>query len=436
MDGEAASKIRIGWNKEATNSRRQCDVSGSIVLLSVDGSRKALNDTEKDTEMVGQIALEMGTSVLVHGVPFGALLGTRFHSAQAKGIVSAVFGSQGDILNRNSIAYLLDVNILPGMEGGAVLDQEQRLVGMVGEPIIASDVGAIFHLAWPIQHAIDLFGIKTKKIQKGTNEKKYQRNSSDRVSWNLSYAVVAVEDGGSWASGLFLPDDGIILTNAHAIQTGIQGIGNEMRVYMPYQKRSFPVMLLHSFSKILDLAVLKITGAYPSGTSIQNPDFKQDTIRKGISIVAAGFPLWRPSYPYQMFSALSKVKVTGGQITTVLYDNEHQVAAFTTNSKVINGSSGGPVFEHATGDVIGLITSNTKLLQHTFKERNTLSSEKTIFPCLNYCIPSNILFAAVQAIKDGETDMFEHRLESAGIPQLWQSMDKYDLIENAQNSKL
>jgi S1-C subfamily serine protease len=360
-------------------------------------------------------------------------LGTKFHSAQAQGVVSAVLCSQKILSIDNPTAYLLDVNILPGMEGGAVLDQEQRLVGMVAEPIIASEVGAIFHLAWPMQHLLDLFCTVKRINRTRMSEAEYQ---VDRVSWNLSSVVVGVEDGYSWASGLFLPADGLILTNAHAIHGKSQGNSNEMRIYMPLQQRYFSGMLLHSFSKVLDLAVLKITGTYSSEVNIENPIFAKRTIRQGVSILSAGFPLWRPSSPYQMHSALSEVKVTGGQITSVLYDDEHHVAAFTTNSKVINGSSGGPVFEHGTGDIIGLITSNTKLLQLNYsEEKNTLSSEKTIFPCLNYCIPSNILLAAVEAVKDGETDTFEHRLERAGITQMWQSMDKYEM-KNVQNSKL
>ena len=263
-----------------------------------------------------------------------------------------------------------------------------------------------------------------------------QRSPLDRVSCNLSSVVVGVEDGYSWASGLFLPADGLILTNAHAINSKSQGTSNEMRVYMPFEKRYFSGMLLHSFSRTLDLAVLKIIDTYSSELNIENPIFRKDTLRQGVSILSAGFPLWRPSSPHQMHSALSMVKVTGGQITSILYDDEHHVAAFTTNSKVINGSSGGPVFEHGTGDIIGLITSNTKILQHNYsKERNTVSSEKTIFPCLNYCIPSNILLAAVESVKHGKIDIFEHQLEMAGITDVWQSMDKYEM-KNAQNSKL
>ena len=92
-----------------------------------------------------------GDTVRVIGSPYGVTAPALFANCLAEGIVSNVLSDPRPGAGPALALGLLDARVLPGMEGGAVIDGRGALVGIVSPPLryeaassIAKQFGCFF----------------------------------------------------------------------------------------------------------------------------------------------------------------------------------------------------------------------------------------------------------------------------------------------------
>ena len=106
--------------------------------------------------------------------------------------------------------------------------------------------------------------------------------------------------------------------------------------------------------------------------------------RKGEGVCVIGFPLLA-SHPNTKPSIVSAV------ISNIAYANSHPVL-LQSSAAVHCGASGGALVSMVTGELLGMVTSNTK-------DVNMASA----FPHVNFSIPADLLHKLVVAIKNGRS---------------------------------
>jgi|CXWL01.1.fsa_nt_gi serine protease Do len=177
--------------------------------------------------------------------------------------------------------------------------------------------------------------------------------------------VISQEGNGS---GAIITTDGLVVTNAHVVKEG-----NKYTAVLN-DKRQLPAFLV-GLDIETDLAVLKIDGyRFPT---IRWGDKRK--LREGEKVVAIGAP-----------KGLHQ-SVTRGSIShlhrSMGYSNYED--SIQTDAAVNGGSSGGPLFHAASGELIGL---NSAIL-----------TKKEGFQGIAFAIPAHMVRAiAARLIKDGE----------------------------------
>lgn len=274
--------------------------------------------------------------------------------------------------------------------------------------------------------------------------------------------VVPVMCGASWATGIVVDipgsndnDNVIILTCAHAVKSSNAG---DITSTTPMKNSPSlpppPYVLLETnhnnnsgtntwqeaqvylCDEPLDLVILKVPIARrnrgvrgislaPTNAllSCQQPSCtaQSQQLVKSTQCVVVGYPIWHPRSrlgPIAHSGNIAKVfwtvnddpKATPSAIITNFHNNNNsQPAMLLTTASVISGASGGAVIDIETGQLLGMVTSNAKIYT---KQKNTNNSssggegkhqKQTIYPRLNFCIPTNLLNLAVQSVVNRDT---------------------------------
>ena len=170
-------------------------------------------------------------------------------------------------------------------------------------------------------------------------------------------------------SGVFITDQGYILTNNHVVE----GTKQVSIVLSDGTEQSATIVGTDPYS---DIAVLKTDGKVPAVATLGN----SDALDPGESVIAIGSPLGN----FKNTVTVGVVSATGRSIDT---GNGYQIEDLIQTDAAINhGNSGGPLVNLA-GEVIGI---NTLIV------RNTNSGD--VAEGLGFAIPANTAQAIAQQI--------------------------------------
>lgn len=200
-------------------------------------------------------------------------------------------------------------------------------------------------------------------------EQKYLEKSKGEsikipLSLNRSYAntsemlkevvnsIVTVETEGKFGSGVFISDNGYLITNYHVIE------GNKP-IFIKVDKEKKIKAEIVKHNKDFDLAILKISGANNKGLSFSNSD--QTSL--GDDVYAIGTPLDK-----KLVQSISKGIISG-------YREINGVNFIQSDVSINSGNSGGPML-NAKGEIIGI---------------NTLKASGKDVSGIGFSIPSNVV---------------------------------------------
>lgn len=374
--------------------------------------------------------------------------------------------------HRSAVAlYVSDARVFPGMEGCPVtLDcTRNSLVGMMTLPIRSSlDASVNIAMIIPIQSILSAFLRSNSSPIQRSNPIQHvnmagkhtllhsQMNKQSTVINECMKSIVAVRCGTIWASGVCvrnsshaLDEDGAttvcdtqkgqgpcyIFTNAHAVNSSPGSMIDILITRVCIAREWRKARVAYIFKAPLDLAIIEL---------VEKKDFQQHEdqhavhaalstskkIHLGQSVVALGYPLWRPVSDPSMHSMMPCV--TQGNIAKIVHasidlsSTVHHPAVVMSTAAVYNGASGGALVDPENGHLLGLITSNTKLVQsNTYSTADMVHGrmDPRIYPCMNYAIPSTVLHCILQSLHEGcLLQEVEEKVESLGIHQAWKAL--------------
>lgn len=170
-------------------------------------------------------------------------------------------------------------------------------------------------------------------------------------------------------SGVFISDQGYILTNNHVVE-GTQNVN------IVLSDGSQETATIVGTDKYADLAVLKTEGKVPAVASLGN----SDVLDPGESVIAIGSPLG----DFKNSVTVGVVSATGRSIDT---GNGYSIEGLIQTDAAINqGNSGGPLVDLA-GEVVGI---NTLIVRS--------SGSGTVAEGLGFSIPANTAAAVGKQI--------------------------------------
>ena len=322
--------------------------------------------------MATQCPLGQGSAVAAEGCPFGTLAPRHMDNHRLQGIVSARLQAAGKVialltcilailllvisgwfvawpprpfvghhpkewlLHSQVTLFILDVQPLPGMEGGPVtLLSTGQVVGMLLQPLRAAAAQVHVALAAPGDAVLQALGWTPAApgpggtahawrpaAASGTGHPSFGFSSSRSSIEVAARSVVAVQTSGSWASGVILTPAGHVLTNAHLLQPrGLAGhasrqwraeygVGSQAATDVPRRQLPSSVLVLvgppgsgrwhladvlYVFKGSLDLAVVKLRGAAGGkGVVWQAIQLRDQEPCPGQPIGVLGFPVFNP----------------------------------------------------------------------------------------------------------------------------------------------
>lgn len=484
----------VGWCPQQSSGFESLEAAAYVAVLRLQGWRPPptlaapplLHDSSSGE------GVRQGARIAAYGCPFGALVSLKFHSFVSAGIVSAVAVPPNSPANATPPPALVlsDLKSLPGMEGGPVVHNGSgHLLGMLAPPLCmlsSSAELAVVLPAWELLPVVKTIMQAAGKEDGASSQMVSLQSEKPPQSTFLRHhstlssalrAIVAIEDGGSWASGVVVTGDGLVLTNAHALPSfpAPSKTRSDPAALAHYTtaaadkllpKRSVRVLVsgapglnpawhtgrvVHIFSDPLDLAVVQLDNGAPGSNNSTLGHFQTAALDvrsravPGQDIVVAGFPLWRPGQG----SVLSGPVVTSGNVAKVLPAEGNRTgpsmqtaacraacampssavdAVLVTTAAVHSGASGGAVLDPETGTLLGLMTSNTRLE----RPQPTSAPRAQIFPCLNYSIPAGVLRRVVDALGGSEHRdrrgqgvdwaAIEGEMHEAGIVEVWKGV--------------
>lgn len=187
-------------------------------------------------------------------------------------------------------------------------------------------------------------------------------------------------NGNAWliGTGFVIRDDGYILTAKHVVE-------NSSAAFVVLENGTIIPALGYTSDNKLDIAIIKVSEKLPA-VDLGN----YDTVNVGSKVAFIGYPLFEPT------------QITHDGIVS-FKGAINNLPAFTINSIVNHGNSGGPVFLENSGKVIGIITARQPLtnLQQTDIPQNVsyetqliLQNENKIISAFNENQQSGIGIAA------------------------------------------
>lgn len=378
-----------------------------------------------------------GDPVFVVGTPFGCECPVVFYNSVSKGIVSNLAGPNSEVI-------ITDARCIPGCEGCTMylnstqslssIENGKRPYGIILAPFCWRNGEWIgITVACSLDYLLDnlgkllatKFAVMPKKLaglsrdcipqenmcydvaemeKKDMNSCTLRSSASSLKAHDIIHAaldgVVRVQCGSTWGSGIVLDaDEGLIATCSHVISgyqshnratpssttpslvTCISSSGIYHNAQILYAtEEGFP----------LDFAVLTIqpTTLLRSFKSRKMAGIPQSSsvplYRKGEGVYVIGFPLLASHQN-------TKPSIVSGVISNIAYADDHPVL-LQSSAAVHCGASGGALVSMVTGELLGMVTSNTK-------DVNMASA----FPHVNFSIPADLLHKLVVAIKNGRS---------------------------------
>lgn len=153
--------------------------------------------------------------------------------------------------------------------------------------------------------------------------------------------VTIVETETGWGSGFVYTDGGYIITNAHVVTDGI-----DVTVWNSFGHPSDGKVV--GISEFMDIALVHV------------PDYEGDEgVRVNTqAIIQPGKPILTISSPYDNVNTGAVGYITGRERHLEMETSSHFNQFIQFDAQIASGSSGGPLFDAQTNEVIGVITQS------------------------------------------------------------------------------
>jgi S1-C subfamily serine protease len=394
----SAARWELGWGEEGGDAAAALIAASHVAVLVFDAPPPAGTTAAwrpPPLPIAPAAAAAPGAALACGGAPFAAAAALPFRAYVARG---AAAGAVPPPL------LLADAAALPGMEGGPVVDAAGDLVGFLAPPLRAPGAQAALALvlrAAPVLAAAGgaVGGFDALAANAPSADAPRLPKGALRAALR---AVVAVEAGGGWASGVLVSRRGHALTNAHAVA----GLAPGARVRALVAGRWAPAELLHAFGGALDLAVLQILPSPASSDANSAPpapiELAAADAAPGAAVAVAGFPLWRPAPggapPAPLISAghVARVVARSGAA-----GDAAGAAMLLTTAAVHAGASGGAVLCPTSGALLGLVTSNARWSGGggAGSLGDAAQPSRRLYPRLNFSLPASAMRPVVAALE-------------------------------------
>ncbi|KAM4636818.1 peroxisomal leader peptide-processing protease [Discoglossus pictus] len=361
--------------------------------------------------------LQKGSMVFACGSPFGSFYPDIFLNTISKGILSNMAGD-------GNVVLLTDARCLPGSEGGGIFVVEAgalHLVGIVVTPLcwknnewvgltVACSIGRI------LENILKVFGRNNISVTNDLTAMQLINSYATNLKRNpkpleqLSPAVVLVDSGHVWGSGVMITPK-VVLTCRHVVRESSR-ISVKIRFPAAEIKQVVKGRVIFSTeeSSPYDIAVVELEEMV---MGVPEPAWAS-TYHTGEDVCVLG---------YGAFGDRCGPSVTSGTLSAVISVGNVPVM-LQTSCAVHGGSSGGPVVASGSGELLGIVASNTRD-----------NSTGATYPHLNFSIPITVLQSAVERYrKCGDLHSFQE-LNQAGhaVRDVWRLQRKH---ENVLQSKL
>ncbi|XP_029376982.1 peroxisomal leader peptide-processing protease [Echeneis naucrates] len=318
--------------------------------------------------------LQKGRSVIACGSPFGSLCLDLFISTLSKGIISNLAGKDNAVI-------LTDARCLPGTEGGGLFVVEDgdsvRLIGLIVSPFgwkanewigltLICSVDLIFRniiccmsTQDPLQH-----------VWPHPGDAGLTMSTTAHKSKAIKYPTVCFVDSGHfWGSGVVVASQ-LVLTCRHVVN-GKSTVTLKFHHRDRVQECVGVVLFSTNTSSPYDLALVQPRASIP-GTVV--PQMAQH-FSQGESVLVMGYGgLGRNCGPSLTCGVLSKA-----------INLNNQPIMIQTTCAVQAGASGGAVVRASCGELLGIVSSNTRDL-----------AAKATYPHLNFIIPVTVFQKLLQ----------------------------------------
>lgn len=312
--------------------------------------------------------LQKGCPVVACGSPFGSLCLDLFISTLSRGIISNLAGEDNAVI-------LTDARCLPGTEGGGLFvakgPDSVRLIGLVVSPFgwkanewIGLTLVCSVHSIFRSVMRCAAFQDPLRDVWLHPGEADLQISTAAHESTAVAYPTVCLVDSGQlWGSGVVVAPR-LVVTCRHVVN-------GKSKVTLKFHHRdrvhdvAGDVLFSTKGSSPFDLALVQLRD---STTGAAVPLMAQ-RFSPGDSVVVVGYGgLGRSCGP----------SLTCGVLSKTISSNDQPVMLQTTCA-VQAGTSGGAVVRTHTGELLGIVSSNTRDL-----------AAKVTYPHLNFSIPVTV----------------------------------------------
>eukprot|EP00057_Strongylocentrotus_purpuratus_P003081 XP_003725875.1 PREDICTED: peroxisomal leader peptide-processing protease [Strongylocentrotus purpuratus] len=364
MDGK---DVLEDGDEEGRKDNGQRNLLSWFALLQVDGGLHV--SSGQQLKIVPSTSLRLAQPVTACGTPFATLSPSIFYNSLSKGIITKHSGQD---------LVMTDARCMPGTEGGGlfVTDKKHRyLAAMIISPLcwksnewigltLACSMTAILDSLQGLT-SIDLSMIRSTYHGYGSHSSHEMCLQNPEVDLKRFQSVVLLRVGTVWGSGVIVNEkEGLILTCRHLVKGASY---NQVSVKVSsgsWMKAS--VLHTNPVTSPIDLAILKVEG-HQDNASLVSIGMDTD-YQEGSRVYAVGFPLFDPSQS-------STPSVTSGVVSKVIRINQKPI--MTQSTCAINaGASGGALLCAETGNLVGIIASNSRD-----------SESGASFPHVNFSIP-------------------------------------------------
>lgn len=157
----------------------------------------------------------------------------------------------------------------------------------------------------------------------------------------LDHLVMVIETETGWGSGFSYSEDGFVITNAHVVTDGL-----EVTVWNSFGHPSEGTVV--GISEFMDIALVHV------------PDYEgnEGVVVDTEAVIQPGKPILTISSPYENVNTGAFGYITGRERHLEMESASHFNQFIQFDAQIASGSSGGPLFDAQTNQVIGVITQS------------------------------------------------------------------------------
>lgn len=330
--------------------------------------------------------LQKGGPVVACGSPFGSLCLDLFISTISRGIISNLAGEGNAVI-------LTDARCLPGTEGGGLFAVRDGgglcLAGLIVSPFgwranewigltLVCSVRMIFGSIVSCTSAQD----PLREVWPCSRESDVRISNTAQEGNAARYPLVCFVDSGHyWGSGVVVAPD-LVLTCRHVVN-GKSTVNLKFHHKERVQDMTGDVLFSTKASSPYDVALVQLRRSLPEAVV---PQMAQ-RFSPGESVLVVGYGgLGRRCGP----------SLTCGILSKAIGPNQRPIMLQTTCA-VQSGASGGAVVRTCSGELLGIVSSNTRDL-----------AAKVTYPHLNFSIPVTVLQELLHQFNlTGDVDVFK-----------------------------